>query len=207
MLAMTQRVRRLVLVRHGETVGQSSIRYFGSTDVDLSLAGFRQMEQVRTALAGEVFEAVYTSMLQRTIRAARIISPQIPPQIVAGFNEVNFGDWEGLTREEIEARDPVLFRQWRAALSEFTYPGGDAAPAFRARVAAALRALLPAAPERVLVVAHRGVIATIVAELLRLSTAERAAWPIDLASIHVLEATNGTWRATLVNERRHLSLA
>ena len=80
---MTQRVRRLVLVRHGETVGESSIRYFGSTDVVLSAAGCRQMEQVRTALGGEMFDAVYTSALQRAIRAARIISPEIPPQIVA----------------------------------------------------------------------------------------------------------------------------
>lgn len=203
---MTQRLRKLVLVRHGETVGQSSIRYFGSTDVALSVAGHRQMEQVRAALEGEMFEAVYTSKLQRAISAARIISPQVPLQMVAGFNEVNFGDWEGLTREEIESRDPMLFRQWRAALSDFTYPGGDAVPAFRARVALALRALLSVAPERVLVVAHKGVLATIISELLRLSVAERAAWPIDLASIHVLEATDGRWQATLVNERRHLGI-
>jgi broad specificity phosphatase PhoE len=202
---MSQRLRRLVLVRHGETVGQSSVRYFGITDVPLSDAGCRQMERVRAALAAEVFDAVYTSGLQRTIAAAGIIAPALGAQPVSGFNEVDFGHWEGLTIEEIEARDPPLFQRWRASLHEFSYPGGDAVPAFRARVAAALRALLPAAPERVLVVAHKGVIRSIVAELLGLSLAERAAWPTDLASIHVLVASDDAWRAELVNESGHLS--
>ena len=65
-------IRRLVLVRHGETAGQSSIRYYGATDLALSESGCRQMERVRAALAGEEFDAVYTSELQRTITAARI---------------------------------------------------------------------------------------------------------------------------------------
>ncbi len=203
---MTQRLRRVVMVRHGETVGRSSIRYFGSTDVRLSQVGCRQMEQVRTALQEEAFGAVYTSTLQRTIAAARIIAPEVPPQALAGFNEVSFGEWEGLTREEIEARDPALFRQWRATLSDFAYPGGDHVPAFRARVIDALHALLSMAPECALIVAHRGVIGTILTELLRLSASQRAAWPIDIASIHVLEAMGGGWRAALVNDTRHLRL-
>ena len=63
----TPGARRFVLVRHGETVGQSSIRYFGATDLPLSESGRRQMERVRVALAGESFDAAYTSELQRTI--------------------------------------------------------------------------------------------------------------------------------------------
>lgn len=193
--------RRLILVRHGETVGESSIRYFGVTDVPLSDTGCRQMEQVRAALQDECFEAVYTSRLQRTIAAAGIIAPRLHPQPLEGFNEVNFGDWEGLTREEIAARDPARYRQWRAAPHEFTYPGGDTVLAFRARVVETLRALLPVLPACALVVAHKGVIASVLAELLGLSAAERAAWPIDLASVHTLEGADGTWCA--VNDGRH----
>ncbi len=193
--------RRLILVRHGETVGESSIRYFGVTDVPLSDTGCRQMEEVRETLQGECFEAVYTSRLQRTIAAARIIAPQLHAQPLAGFDEVNFGDWEGLTREEIAARDPARYRQWRVAPHDFTYPGGDAVWVFRARVVETLRVLLPILPACALVVAHKGVIASVLAELLRLSAAERAAWPIDLASVHTLEGTDGTWRA--VDDGRH----
>jgi len=198
------RLSRLVLVRHGETVGQSSVRYYGATDVALSDSGRAQMARVRAALVGECFDAVYTSKLQRTLAAARIIVPDLPPRPVAGFNEINFGDWEGLTREEIEARDPDGARRWRTAFAEFTYPGGDAVLQFRSRVVGAFRVLLPEMPERALIVAHKGVIASIVEELLRLSPAERAAWPIDLASIHILAAADGAWHAEAVNTCAHL---
>jgi broad specificity phosphatase PhoE len=199
-----QRAQRLVLVRHGETVGQSSIRYFGRTDVPLSTTGHEQMERVRAALQDEVFDAVYTSALRRTMAAARIIAPEVPAQTVSGFNEVDFGDWEGLTAAEIERRDPDRFRRWRASLHDFAYPGGETVPAFRARVSSAWRALLPLAPPRVLIIAHRGVISSIVADLLGLAPAERSAWALDLACIHVLVATGGAWCAERVNDSRHL---
>jgi broad specificity phosphatase PhoE len=197
-------IRRLVLVRHGETVGQSSIRYYGATDLPLSETGRRQMERVRAALADEQFDGVYTSALQRTITAARIIAPALPAQPVAGFNEINFGYWEGLTQEEIAARDPQLFERWRAALHAFTFPGGDVVAAFRSRVVTTLHAWLPAAGPRALLIVHKGIIASIVTELLGLSLAERAAWPIDLASIHALVQTGGEWHAEQVNRIDHL---
>ncbi len=201
---MEHRLRRLVLVRHGETAGQSSIRYYGATDIPLSDSGRRQMQQVHAALRAERFDAVYTSTLQRTIAGARIITPHMHPQPVVAFNEINFGQWEGLTREEIEARDPERFQQWHNTLSSFTYPGGDAVPAFRARVAAAWRGLLPHVPACVLLVVHKGVIATVIAELLHLPLGERTAWPIDLASIHVLVTDGGEWHAEVMNGITHL---
>jgi broad specificity phosphatase PhoE len=201
---MASALRRLVLVRHGETIGQSSIRYYGATDIALSEMGCEQMQRVRQALAAEEFDAVYTSALRRTIDAARVIAPQHVPQIVPEFNEVNFGAWEGLTREEIARRDPHLFARWEAALHEFTYPDGDAVPAFRNRVATAWRALHPVAPERVLVVAHKGVLRTILTELLQLSRSARAAWGIDLASIHILSAAARGWVTERANDMRHL---
>jgi len=202
---MNTALRRLVLVRHGETVGQSSIRYHGITDVALNDTGKAQMARVGAALAGETFDTVLTSRLQRTIVAAGIIAPTTPARALPGFNEIDFGDWEGLTREEIASRDPARYAEWRAALGEFTYPNGDAAPAFRQRVAATWSEVFPTLPPRVLVVAHKGVIGTVLAEMLRLAPAERSTLPIDLASIHVVRAASDHgWVADVVNDVRHL---
>ncbi len=202
----TTAMRRLVLVRHGETVGQSSIRYYGRTDVALSDLGRRQMERVGAALAGEAFDAVYTSPLQRALASARLVAPGIEPQAIAGFAEVNFGRWEGLTREEIEALEPDLYRRWRVADVDFIYPDGDAVAGFRARVINAFRTLLPSAPEHLLIVVHTGVIRTILSELLRLPNPDGAAWRIDLASIHVVAAASDRrgWRLEIMNDTRHL---
>lgn len=197
-------LRRLVLVRHGETAGESSIRYHGANDIELSELGIEQMRRVAAALAAEQFDLVLTSRLRRTVDAARIIAPHVRARAVSGFNEINFGEWEGMTRDEIAARDPVRYAQWRADLHEFAYPAGDSIPAFRARVVAAFHEIVPDLPERTLIVAHKGVISSIITELLGLTAEERARWPVDLASIHVLERTPGAWRPGQVNGTEHL---
>lgn len=200
-------LQRLVLVRHGETVGQSSIRYYGATDLALSDLGLRQMRDVARALEPEHFDIVLTSALQRTTTAAKLIAPATRRQAVVGFNEINFGDWEGLTKEEIAARDPAGFARWQADFHSFTYPGGDSVVEFRNRVAKTWRQVAATLPAHVLLIAHRGVILSIMTETLRLSDEERAAWPTALGSIHVLEQRAGRWNATHVNQTEHLSEA
>jgi broad specificity phosphatase PhoE len=197
-------LRRLVLVRHGETEGESSIRYHGANDVPLSELGCAQMQRVARELAGERFDAVWVSRLRRTRAAARIIAPEVEAEPIAGFDEIHFGDWEGLTREEIAARDPELSRLWRAGDDDFQYPGGDRVGDFRARVAAAWRELLPRAPERVLVVAHRGVISTLLMETLGVELDELRRWRLDLGSLHILVARDDGWTAELTDHHRHL---
>lgn len=199
------RLRRLVLVRHGETVGQSSIRYYGATDLALSELGLQQMRAVAAALQDETYDLVLTSALQRTRVAAELIKPQTPRRIVPGFNEIDFGAWEGWTKEEIAARDPQGFALWQSDAHRFAYPGGDSVPAFRARVAGAWHEVAASAPEHLLLVVHRGIILTIASELLALSDAERTAWPTALGSIHVLEHSPQGWRAALVDEVAHLA--
>jgi broad specificity phosphatase PhoE len=200
----TSQPHRLTLVRHGETVGQSSIRYYGSTDVALSELGITQMTRVRQALAAERFDAVLTSALCRTVEAARIIAPNLEAQAVAGFNEICFGDWEGLTREEIAARDPRGYAAWRSSLHEFTYPNGDCVSVFRSRVAETFQTLLPALPANVLIIVHRGIVSTILTELLQLTPDQRTALGIELASIHTVSRNGRAWQAEQLNRIDHL---
>ena len=200
-------VRRLVLVRHGETTGQSSVRYYGATDVPLSRLGERQMRHAGAALAAETFDAVYSSRLQRSRRGAALIGGDgHEPTPVAAFDEVDFGRWEGWTREEIARRDPESFARWQEDPEHFVYPGGECRQRFHRRVAEGLHALLADADgERLLLVVHRGIIAVALAELLRLSAAERRALHIDLGSIHVLNREGGRWRAEQLNAVGHLA--
>lgn len=201
--------RRLVLVRHGETTGQSSIRYYGSTDVPLSTLGEAQMRHAGAALADEVFDAVYASRLSRSLRGATLVTGGAhTPRPIAAFDEVCFGDWEGWTREEIAARAPDEFARWQADPERFIYPGGECRQAFYRRVAAGLAEVLANAQgERLLLVVHRGVIAVALAELLELTAAQRRALDIDLGSIHVLDREDGRWRAERLNGIDHLAAA
>jgi broad specificity phosphatase PhoE len=209
---MDHSILRLTLVRHGETEGESSIRYYGRTDVPLSRLGRAQMARVREALASRRFVAVYTSSLSRANEAALIISGAATgdggptPTRVSGFDEIDFGEWEGLTAEEIRARYPRLHAEWEAHRGgDFTYPGGDSTRGFRERVVQALREVLAHAPSgEVLFVLHKGVIRCIVAELLGLDGAHRAKLNAEIASIHVLACDHGAWSAEALDCTEHL---
>jgi broad specificity phosphatase PhoE len=201
----------LYLVRHGETEGQSSIRYYGRTDIALSHEGRTQMRAARDALAarlGEVrFSHVFASPLIRALEGARLIAGMHAPiRTLDEFIEVDFGLFEGLTADEIRERYPDDFARWNAdrLAPGFTYPGGESRAAFAARVERGVDRMLEAwrgggdAPEGLaLVVAHRGVIRAIVR---RLAGAEPH---VELASIHVLEHAGG-WRVREIDYVAHL---
>ena len=135
---MSDRLERLILVRHGETEGQSSIRYSGATDIPLSELGREQVRRARALVASQDFEVVWASSLSRAAESARILVPGQTIRLEADFREVHFGRWEGLTREEIAARDPELFAVWQRDLAGFDYPGGERRSDFRVRIARGL---------------------------------------------------------------------
>lgn len=159
---------RLVLVRHGETVGNSSIRYFGRTDVALSEIGRAQMRAARGWLqrrfGSAEFTSVISSPLWRAIEGATIIvaaewsSPlwraAEGAQIIAGvdrsihkikeFVEVDFGCFEGLTADEIRLRCPADFERWNRDRLDpgFAYPEGESRVEFTRRVERGIQRML-----------------------------------------------------------------
>ena len=159
-------LRRLVMLRHGETVGNSSVRFHGAGDVPLSAEGRLQMRHAARALRQEVFDLVVASPLRRSWEAAALLAGGAPVRIDDGLREIDFGRWEGLTAGEIEERDPVLYREWRSRAPGFEFPGGEIRSAFRARVLAALDRIERSGVASALVVGHKGVIRTIGEHLL-----------------------------------------
>src|ERR1700704_2432818 len=125
-------MRTFVLVRHGETVGNSSIRYYGRTDVELSEYGRAQMRAVRRWLGHRFgsaeFAPVISSPLRRAAEGAAIIAGAGRPIIeIEEFVEVDFGRFEGLTADEIQARFPTDFARWNRDRLDpgFAYPEGE----------------------------------------------------------------------------------
>ncbi|MCH7598208.1 MAG: histidine phosphatase family protein [Myxococcales bacterium] len=161
----SSKLQRIVLLRHGETVGCSSVRFFGATDVMLSGLGADQAAAVAEVIGSQNFDLVVASPLQRAWRSALIVAPGREIRLEDRFREIDFGRWEGLTREEIEARDPKLYSQWEQQGPKFDFPDGDRREAFRARVVAGLAHLLVMPVASILIVAHKGIVRTIVEEL------------------------------------------
>jgi broad specificity phosphatase PhoE len=196
------------LVRHGETEGESSIRYHGRTDVPLSEVGRTQMRLAARALEAhrgrQLFAQVFSSPLVRASEGARIITGETSALVtIEEFAEVHFGLFEGLTADEIRERYPDHFAVWNTdrLAPDYTYPEGESRAAFAARVERGLDRLLavwtPNRHQDALLVAHRGVIRAIVRKL----TNQEAV--VELGSIQILEF-DGVWHVETLDMIDHL---
>jgi broad specificity phosphatase PhoE len=185
---------RIILVRHGETEGRSSIRFHGRTDVSLSCEGQEQMRAAARSLPISRFELVVASPLSRAWAAAAILAPGSPVRLEADFREIDFGRWEGLTSQEIETLDPMLARNWLEAVEGFEFPEGEPRQEFRSRVLSGLDRLLVSEVCSALVVTHKGVIRTIVEQLC--GEKIEATQPALGGVIKVDRGAEGSWRRT-----------
>jgi broad specificity phosphatase PhoE len=106
---------RVWLIRHGEPVEEARNRCYGSMDPNLSGAGRKQMEHIADYLKSEPISAVYTSPRSRALEGARILASTVSGGILTvaeDLRETDFGDFEGLTYDEIAGRNLELYHLW-----------------------------------------------------------------------------------------------
>lgn len=155
--------RRVWLVRHGETEGQSSIRYHGQNDVPLSDLGRQQIRALIPLFSGLQPVRIVHSPLSRAAESARILQKAhgwdaASMVVEERLREISFGACEGMTAQEIEAAHPEFWAQHQRGEAD-SFPGGESKVAFAARVQ---RAIGEHADQHehgdLVVVAHRGIV-------------------------------------------------
>ena len=194
--------RRLWLVRHGETAGESSIRYHGANDVPLADVGRKQVGALIPLLQGIAFARVEHSPLSRAVESAAILLAGLEndgvyaPEVVRPddrLREISFGDAEGMTREEIAVAFPEFWANYESGKVD-AFPGGESRSTFSARIATAITELADADWHGdALVVAHRGTVSQAIMTLLGESESSRSAYAVELASLSVLRETASGW--------------
>jgi alpha-ribazole phosphatase len=158
----------LLLIRHGQTNWNLEQRFQGQSDIPLNETGRKQAQALAERLAAEQFDAIYSSDLQRAAETANIICES---QIHADtrLREVSFGDWEGLTYDEIKAKHPETLAAWEADIFKNAPPNGETLEGLAARVQSMLDELREKhQDQRILIVAHGGVLQTLICLALKL---------------------------------------
>lgn len=159
----------LWLLRHPEPEASVRGRCYGSLDVALSKHGIRQAHSVSRALAAEPFVAVYSSPRQRCVEAASILceARSCPLERVDALRELDFGEFEGRTYEEIARLYPDAYRDWMERPTETRFPNGENFADMCARVLDAVRELrVRHAGQTIALVTHGGVVRIIIANAL-----------------------------------------
>lgn len=196
---------RLILVRHAE----SEIRgcYVGRLDPPLSVRGRAQAAALARRMAGQSLAAVYSSPLQRALMTAQMIAVPhgLEVSAIAELAELDFGDWDGLTYQEIAALAPQRFNRWLADSAEVRPPNGETLLEMSLRVMEAINGIIATYPEEtVVVVTHGGPARAIVCHALGIPLSEQ--WRIrqDLAAISRLDFDERGAILSLLNDLCHL---
>lgn len=105
-------VKRIFLIRHGETAWSLSGQHTSITDIPLTENGRMLARQLAQVLGKVVFARIFTSPLQRARETCELAGLGARAEIDSNLMEWNYGDYEGLTPQEVEARAPgwMLFR-------------------------------------------------------------------------------------------------
>lgn len=198
---------KLIIVRHGQTLWNLERKYQGHSDIALTDKGLKQAEAVAERLAAEKMDAVYASDLSRAYKTAQYIADKhnLAVSVVPALREIKFGEWEGLTYEQISAKWPGLLGKLWTTPDELQIPGGESFQELKVRAYAAIEKIVADHPEQtVAVVAHGGTIGTILCAVLDIHL--NHVWSIrqDNTAVNIIEYYDARPTITLLNCVRHL---
>lgn len=133
----------LVLTRHGLTDRSDPEQHLGQgIDIGLSVAGRAQAAALGERIGGEQFDRILCSPLLRARETAAAVARGRPVEVDARLAEMDYGEWEGLTYEQIEAIDADFRHRWIDDPASNACPGGESGDDVAARAGALLGDLL-----------------------------------------------------------------
>lgn len=154
-------MRRLVLVRHGESSWNRERRIQGQAGTGLSELGATQAEHAATWLAAAYPDAtVVSSDLQRCRETVGPIAAALGADVTfeESLRERDFGGWSGRLLADVEVEEAERWARWTAGQDVVAEVGGEASDELRARVVTAFERILRDTPEdgATIVVTHGG---------------------------------------------------
>lgn len=211
---MSEQTQRIYLVRHGVTDWNRGLRMQGHTDVPLNADGREQAKRIGARLAAEAIppQVIWSSDLSRAVDTAQAIAEPLGliVQTTPLLRETGLGDWEGLTKEDIEARgDGELLELYRRDPHKHRPPGGETMEAAwerMTRITAEIRSQNPNG--RIAIVGHGGSLRALICDALDADVRSMRRIYLDNASLSLIEylgsPPNRLPRVLLVNDSSHL---
>ncbi len=169
----------IVVIRHGETEWSVAGRHTSRTDLPLTEPGRRRAGALAGELSNWSFSLVLTSPLRRAIETCRLAGLEAHAQVCEELREWDYGDYEGLTTQEIRERDPQ-WQLWRDGC-----PGGESPVQVGARADRALERLRGAGGDAV-AFAHGHILRVVAARWLGMAPAAGGRLALNAGGVSVL---------------------
>ena len=196
---------RLILVRHGESIGNAAGVLQGRLDYGLSERGLAQAKLTAERLQAEPLVRIVSSPLKRAAETARFVSSavSVPVQFDDDLAEYDIGEGAGLTPAELRERFPELL-QPRPHGERFAFPGEEGRDHFHQRLAGAL-ARYQQLDGLTVAVAHGGVVSAICHLVVGLDLHRRGIFQVGNCSLtEVITDRSGRLMLARHNDMCHL---
>ena len=192
------------VIRHGETDFNRDGRLQGHMPVPLNQNGQIQAEALGLYLKQHEIDVIYSSPLLRARQTADIIS-QVTQAAVCDdprFGEIAFGDFEGLTHSEIEAKFGDEYRMWRTGDMSYTVPNGESRRSVQKRMTDGWAEMIEqSSHKRIAIVSHGSAIRI----LLRYMFHYLPTKTIENTSLTTISRFERVWEIESFAERPHLT--
>jgi len=202
----------IILVRHGQTEWNLDQRFRGLADVPLDQTGLAQAEATAERVAKQwTPSAIYSSPRARTIKTAETIAQavaqrvELPVQIHSGLEDNNFGDWQGLTPDQVRLRWPEEIDNWFDHPERARIPHGDTLEAVRCRLMSTIDELKHRhLDQNIVLVGHTATNRLILLGILGLEN--RMFWRLgqDNCAINLIRADSSGFTLISMNDTCHL---
>jgi alpha-ribazole phosphatase/probable phosphoglycerate mutase len=199
---------RLILVRHGETPWNVTLQYQGQGQVPLNERGRQQahLGAERLRRAGAI--ALYSSDLARAHETATIIGSALglTPHLLPDLREIDVGQWEGYTPEELYRRFPDHMREYERDPARTVRLGGESYAQLQQRALRALEQITNAHQpgETIIAVSHGGTIRALLCHVIGLDLINFGKMWLDNGSFTELQYGRNGWRLLRLNDAAHL---
>lgn len=195
---------RLILLRHCETDPNDENKYLGSTDTALNRTGRLRAELIAEKFKNININKIYSSNLKRSYETANAIAKEqaLKVEKLPGLNEINFGNWEGLTFDEITAVQKENAEEYVSRPSEFRFPGGETQKELNERVLNAFDKILKKHLDTngtILMVSHAGPNRAILGKALNLPLKDQFRLKQDVGCVNVIDFFDDAAVVTLMN--------
>jgi broad specificity phosphatase PhoE len=198
---------KLILVRHGETQWNRENRVVGFADIGLNDEGRKQVKRLALALKEERVDAIYASPLSRAWETAQEVARYHDGEVKAddAFKEMDAGELDGLTYEDMRDRYGELIKQWLSEPASVIMPGGESLANVQERAWLAVEKIREKHPDDVvMVVSHNFVILCIICKALGLDLSQFRRLRPHVASISILNIGRRGMSLVLFNDTCHL---
>jgi broad specificity phosphatase PhoE len=202
---------KIILVRHGHVEGISPERFRGRVDLTLTAEGRRQAEVTAHRIRATWSPAaVFASPLTRSCATAAAIATPLglSPRPLDGLIDIDYGQWQGLTPDEVRVRWAGLLETWYRAPDWAAIPGGETLQDVLVRTLSALREVVDGHPsDTVVLVAHDSVNRVILLHALGLPLSRYWRLRQHPCAINEIDFSGENCAVLSINETGHLKEA